>query len=130
MKIKLSKTQKDLLLDIRKVIDVLSKYDSFEDFFTNSKHEQCTYTTAHNCNGLYNSVEKYQSKDKERFEEMKKNYYEVVNNQIVLIFAKDETVNKLVQLGYLQNIKLPQYKGGGQLVKLIKDLDLKEDHNV
>lgn len=116
---KLSKTQQNVLEQLRKTIEVVSKYATHEDFFDNSKNEQSTFTTALHCNGAYNSSEKYKEKDAAEFARMAENFYRAKNEHITIVFAKTETINALEKAGYVKVIKHATYRGGAETVKVL-----------
>ena len=116
----LTKTQQELLNKIENVINVLKKYNGFDEFYNNSKNEQHTFTTGWDCNYMYNTAEKLKQKDLEYYLKQKEDYENCVNNNIVLVFAKTETINKLVKLGYIEVVIPAKYRGGAEWVKLLK----------
>lgn len=116
---KLSKTQKNIMDKLNKTLSVLDKYETFEEFFDNSKCEQNTFTTAFNCNYKYNSSEKYAAQDPERFNEMRKDFYRAKNEQTLIVFAKTESINALERNGFLKIIEAAEYNGGAEIVKVL-----------
>lgn len=119
---KLSQTQQKVLEKLQNTCRVCKKYETFEDFFDNSKYEQITFTTASYCNDAYNSSKKYKEKDSVRFEEMRKDFEACKNENILITFARTDTILKLQKLGYIKIIRSASYEGGAELVKVIADL--------
>lgn len=117
--IKLSKTQKSVMDHLYKTLSVIDKYETFEEFFDNSGVEQNTFTTAIRCNGAYNSSEKYKTKDPEKFEKMKTDFYRAKNERIMIVFAKTETIKVLEKYGLVQIIESAKYNGGAEIVKVL-----------
>jgi hypothetical protein len=116
---KLSNAQQKILNELTNTILVVRKYNTFEDFFDNSKYEQETFTTASYCNDLYNSAEKYKQQDLEKFEKMRTNFELCKNEAILITYAKTETINALVKLELIEVIEHAKFKGGAELVKVL-----------
>ena len=115
---KLSKAQKSVMDEMNNTLAVIDKYNTFEEFFDNSKNEQNTLTTAWNCNAAYNSSEKYEKQNPDKFNEMRKAFYRAKNERILLVFAKTETLNVLERYGLLEVVEHAKYKGGAERVKV------------
>jgi hypothetical protein len=120
---KVTQTQKNIMLNIQKTIDVINKYETFEQFFDNSKNEQNTLTTGYYCNGEYDTSEKYKNKNNIEFEQMKKSYELAKQENIIIVFAKTETLNKLEQLGYIKIVIPAKYKNGAETIKLLNKME-------
>lgn len=120
---KVTQTQKNIMLNIQKTIDVINKYETFEQFFDNSKNEQNTLTTGYYCNGAYDTSEKYKNKNNIEFEQMKKSYELAKQENIIIVFAKTETLNKLEQLGYIKIVIPAEYKNGAETIKLLNKME-------
>ena len=119
LKMKLTKTQEKIITELKKTIAVLSKYNNFSDFFNNSKGEQHIFTTAQHCNGAYNSTEKYQAKAPSEWAKMEKTYNDAVNEHIIIVYAKTESVEALQRAGLIEIIEEAKYNGGYEKVKII-----------
>lgn len=124
---KLSKAQENVMNDLNRTLAVVDKYDTFEDFFSNSNREQSHFTTAFDCNGDYDSVEKYESRDPKRFERMRKSFYEAKNERILIAYAKTETIKKLESLGLIEIVKEAEYSRGAETVKVLAPTENKEE---
>lgn len=118
-KMKLSITQKKLYDKLVSTVKVLEKYQSYEDFFDNSKDEQNTFTTAYHCNSYYNSSERYQQNDPQVWEEKKQSFYKARDEHILIVFAKTETLKALEKVGLIEIIEHAKHKGGCETVKII-----------
>lgn len=116
---KLSKTQQKLIDEAKRDIAVMSKYKDFADFFEHSKFEQNYMTTAAHCNGAYNSVEKYMQKDIDRWRRMEASYKKAVEEHIIIVFAKTETIDALERAGAIKIIKRADYKGAAETIKIL-----------
>ena len=116
---KLSKTQKNIMDKLNKTLSVIDKYETFEDFFDNSKCEQNTFTTALHCNAKYNSSEKYAAQDPEKFNKMREDFYKAKNERTLIVFAKTETINALAKNGLLEVVEAAKYNGGAEIVKVL-----------
>ena len=117
---KISKTQAGILEKSKNVIKILREYKNFADFFDNCPYgRQNTYTTAASCNGAYDSSEKYKAKDPERWAEMEKQYNEVINEQIIIVFAKTESLAALERAGLIKVVKAAIVKGGAEKIKIL-----------
>ena len=116
---KLSKAQQTVMEHLNKTLAVVDKYETFEEFFDNSKCEQNTFTTGCHCNCLYNTSEKYESKDPIKFNEMRKDFYKAKNDRILIAIAKTETINVLERNGLIKVIEPAEYNGGAEIVKVL-----------
>lgn len=116
---KLSATQQKILNDITNAIEILRKYETFEEFFVNSKDEQNYLATAYDCNGTYNTPEKFRQQDAKQWEQYEKEFYKARNEQIIMTRAKTETIKKLEALGYIEILKEAKYKGGRETIKVL-----------
>ena len=119
LKMKITKTQEKILTDAKKTIDVLKKYKNHTDFFNNSRNEQTTFTTAYYCNRAYNTAEKYQINNPEQWAKMEKNFNDAVNEQIIFVFAKTESVEALQRAGLIQIIEPAKFKGDAETIKIL-----------
>lgn len=117
---RLSETQQKVYENAKHTLEIVKKYDTYEEFFDNSKSEQNTFTTACHCNFRYNSSEKYKAIDPEQWENMKKGFYEAKNNNIIIVFAKTETVKALENAGLIQIVEPAKYKGSAETIKVLK----------
>lgn len=117
---KISKTQTRILEDSKRIINVLREYKDFTDFFNNCPaSKQCMLTTAAFCSGLYNSSEKYKAIFPERWREMEKAYNEAIYEQIVLVFAKTESITALARAGLIKIIEAAKVKGDADRIKIL-----------
>lgn len=50
---------------------------------------------------------------------MEKAYYAAVNEQIIIVFAKTESINALERAGLIKVIKAAQFKGDAETIKIL-----------
>ena len=117
---KISKTQAKILENSKRIIKILQEYKNFADFFDNCPPcRQNVYTTAGFCNGAYNSSEKYKAKDPKQWAEMEKEYNDVINEQIIIVFAKTESLAALERVGLIKVVETAVVKGGAEKIKIL-----------
>lgn len=116
---KLSKTQQRVYDEAKRTIEVIKKYETFEEFFDNSRGEQNQLKTAWGCNNLYNSSEKYKARKPEGWREIAESFYRIKNDSVLLVRAKTETINALVNAGLFEIVEAARYEGGCELVKVL-----------
>lgn len=116
---KITKTQAKILAEAKQTIAVLSKYKNHADFFDNSKGEQGTFTTAWGCNGACNSAAKYRANFPEAWARMEKAYNDAVNEHIIIVFAKTESVEALQRAGLIEIIEAAKHSGGAEKIKIL-----------
>lgn len=123
---KLSKTQIELLERISKDLSAIKKYKDYGDFFDNCKiNEQITFPAGYACNSRYNTKEKYLSngdKAAAQFARYEASWNLAKEQNIIIVFAKTETVAALERAGYIKVIKHAEYKGGAETIQLIKEV--------
>lgn len=117
---KISKTQAEILEKAKKTIAILREYKDYTDFFNNCEaNKQNTFTTASRCNGAWNNSEIWKTKSPNEWARMEKAYYAAVNEQIIIVFAKTESINALERTGLIKVIKAAQFKGDAETIKIL-----------
>lgn len=117
---KISKTQSAILEKVKRTIEVLSKYKNFTDFFDNSpRNEQSTFPVAATCNGAWNSSEIWRTKDLEQWAKLESDYLAAVNEHIIIVYAKTESVKALERAGLIEIIKEAKHNGGFETIKVL-----------
>ena len=117
---KLSKTQQEILDNAKRTIDVLRKYETFEDFYDNSYYEQFTFATGVNYNKAFRTSELAKQKYTiEEWEEKRKEFELCKKESILLIKGKKESIEKLEKLGFLKIIVKATWSGDCELVKIL-----------
>ena len=117
---KLTKAQERVMNNLNNTLAVIDKYETFEDFFDNSKGEQNSLTTGYHCGYHYNTVEKYTAKDPKAVERMRANFYQAKTDRILLASGKTETIKKLEKLGLIEIVEQASYESGFELVKVLE----------
>lgn len=117
---KISKTQAGILEEAKRTIAILREYKDYTDFFDNcDRNRQGTFTTASCCNGAWNSSEIWKTKDPNKWARMEKAYYDAVNEQIIIVFAKTESINALERAGLIKVVKAAKFKGDAETIKIL-----------
>lgn len=117
---KISKTQLTILENAKQTIAVLREYKDFTDFFDNcERNRQGTFRTAAYCNGAWNSSEIWKTKDPTEWARMEKAYCDAVNEQIIIVFAKTESINALERAGLIKVVKAAKFKGDAETIKIL-----------
>lgn len=116
---KISKTQAEILEKAKNTIEILRKYKNFTDFFDNSRNEQITFSTAASYNCAWNSSELWRAKDPKRWAEMEKDYIDAVNEQIIIVAAKTESVHALERAGLIKILEEAKCNGGYETIKIL-----------
>lgn len=117
---KITKTQAQILEEAKHTIAVLREYKDFSDFFDNCEWgRQMTFSVAKSCNNAWNSAEKWKMKNPKEWARMENDYYDAVNEQIIIVFAKTESINALEKAGLIKIIEAAQYRGGAEKIKIL-----------
>lgn len=116
---KLSKAQQWVLDVAKHEIAVMSKYKNFADFFDNSVCEQNYLRTAAHCNGAWNSSQKWIQNDIVEWKRMEQVYNAAVNEHIIEVFAKNETIDALERAGAIVVIKRARASWDTDTIKIL-----------
>lgn len=117
---KISKTQSEILERAKKTIEILRQYKNFEDFFTNCPWgAQSTYSVMTSYNCAWRNVEKWKTERAEEWARMESDYNAAVNEQIIIVMAKTESVLALERAGLIKIIEAAQFKGDAETIKIL-----------
>ena len=122
---KLTKTQQNLINELRHDLAVIRSYPDYETFYDNCGYNrdgnnQSQLTTGNRCGYNYDTAEKYKKTDPKRFEESKAWYNKVVAEGLMIVYAKTETVQRLADEGLVEIVEPAKWKGSAEIVKVIE----------
>lgn len=116
---KLSKAQQSIVNKYKQIFEVIDRYETYEDFFDNSKGEQNYFTTAYRCNAFFNTSDKYKERALKEWKEYEASFFKAKNERIIGVYAKTETVKALEKAGYIRIVKEAQWKGDFETVQFL-----------
>lgn len=117
---KISKTQEQILQTAKKEIAYLREFANFEDFFVNGEiGKGNTFSCAAHFNCAWRSPEKWRTENPDGWARMEKAYNDAVNEQIIIVFAKTESIKALERAGLARIIEEAGYKGGAETIKIL-----------
>lgn len=122
---KLTKTQQNLINDLRHDLAVIRSYPDYETFYDNCGYNrdgnnQHQLTTGNQCNERFNTAEKYEKAYPKQFEEDKAWFNKVVAEGLMIVYAKTETVQRLADEGLVEIVEPAKWKGDAEIVKVIE----------
>lgn len=119
-KMKISKTQSEILERAKKTIEVLRKYKDFEDFFTNCPWgEQTTFPVITSFNCAWRNVEKWKTERAGEWASMESDYNAAINEQKIIVYAKTESVKALERAGLIEIVEEAEFNGGFETIKIL-----------
>ena len=116
---KISKTQEQILQEAKSAIAYLREFSGYEDFFVNGAvGRQNVVPCAVSFNCAWRSPERWRTERPDEWARMEKAFTDAVNEQIVQICAKTESVKALERAGLVRIIKKAGI-GGAETVQIL-----------
>jgi len=117
---KLTEAQQKVMERLSKTIEAISRYETFEELFVNSKGEQDYLETAASCDTGCETPEKYRMKDPENWAKLERAFIEVRDEKTMFVYAKTETLQTLEKLGYIKVLKAATHVRDFDKVKVLR----------
>ena len=116
---KLSKTQQQLIDQLRHDLEVIRSYPDYDTFYDNCGRDgkdQWQLTTGSRCNYNYATSERAKANDPKHYEHSKQWFGRVVTEGVMIVYAKTETTARLEKEGLIEIVKQARYKGDCEYV--------------
>ena len=122
---KLTKTQQNLINELRHDLAVIRSYPDYETFFDNCGYNrdgniQRQLAAGNHHNAISDTAEKYEKAYPKQFEKDKAWFNKVVAEGLMIIYAKTETVQRLADEGLVEIVEPAKWKGDAEIVKVIE----------